>query len=111
MIITPSGNVKIVGLLIEAALRPSATEAVPGANTPELVDVTDLGRLLYASLVCRWPGGQAFGLPSAPTMGRRWMTPRRCVPEFHRLWTMSAIRFSAIRPDIMRPPSSTRAES
>jgi putative peptidoglycan lipid II flippase len=77
VIITPSGNVKIVGLLIEAALRPSATDAVSGANTPELVDVTDLGRLLYASLVCRWPGGRAFGLPSAPTMGRRWMTPRQ----------------------------------
>ena len=77
VIITPSGNVKIVGLLIEAALRPSATDAVSGANTPELVDVTDLGRLLYASLVCRWPGGRAFGLPSAPTMGRHWMTPRQ----------------------------------
>jgi putative peptidoglycan lipid II flippase len=77
VIITPSGNVKIVGLLIEAALRPSPTDVVPGANTPELMDVTDLGRLLYASLVCRWPGGQTFGLPSAPTMGRRWMTPRQ----------------------------------
>jgi putative peptidoglycan lipid II flippase len=77
VIITPSGNVKIVGLLIEAALRPSATDAVPGANTPELSDVSDLGRLLYASLVCRWPGGRAFGLSSAPTMGRRWMTPRQ----------------------------------
>ena len=66
-----------MGLLIEAALRPAATEVVHGADTPELVDVTDLGRLLYASLVCRWPGGPAFGLSSAPTMGRRWMTPRQ----------------------------------
>ena len=48
-----------------------------GADTPELVDVTDLGRLLYASLVCRWPGGPAFGLPNAPMVGRRWMTPRQ----------------------------------
>ena len=55
MIITPTGNVKIVGLLIEAALRPTASDVVQGANTPELVDTTDLGRLLYASLVCRWP--------------------------------------------------------
>ena len=77
VIITPSGNVKIVGLLIEAALRPAASEVVHGADTPELADVTDLGRLLYASLVCRWPGGRAFGLQSAPTMGRRWMTPRQ----------------------------------
>jgi putative peptidoglycan lipid II flippase len=77
VIITPTGNVKIVGLLIEAALRPVVGGAVQGADTPELVDVTDLGRLLYASLVCRWPGGPAFGLPNAPTVGRRWMTPRQ----------------------------------
>ncbi|HEY6688673.1 MAG TPA: hypothetical protein VI094_20990, partial [Propionibacteriaceae bacterium] len=77
VIITPTGNVKIVGLLIEAALRPVASEVVHGADTPELIDVTDLGRLLYASLVCRWPGGPAFGLPNAPTVGRRWMTPRQ----------------------------------
>ena len=68
VIITPIGNVKIVGLLIEAALRPSATDVVHGANTPELVDVTDLGRLLYASLVCRWPGGRRSGCPVL----RRW---------------------------------------
>jgi len=77
VIITPSGNIKIVGLLIEAALRPIASGVVPGADTPELVDVTDLGRLLYASLVCRWPGGPAFGLPNAPMVGRHWMTPRQ----------------------------------
>jgi putative peptidoglycan lipid II flippase len=77
VIITPTGNVKIVGLLIEAALRPVAHGVVHGADTPELIDVTDLGRLLYASLVCRWPGGPAFGLPNAPTVGQRWMTPRQ----------------------------------
>jgi putative peptidoglycan lipid II flippase len=77
VIITPTGNIKIVGLLIEAALRPVAHGAVDGADTPELIDVTDLGRLLYASLVCRWPGGPAFGLPNAPTVGQRWMTPRQ----------------------------------
>ena len=77
VIITPTGNVKIVGLLIEAALRPARRSPVHGADTPELVDVTDLGRLLYAALVCRWPGGPAFGLADAPTVGRRWMTPRQ----------------------------------
>jgi putative peptidoglycan lipid II flippase len=77
VIITPTGNIKIVGLLIEAALRPVANGVVHGADTPELIDVTDLGRLLYASLVCRWPGGPAFGLPNAPTVGRGWMTPRQ----------------------------------
>jgi putative peptidoglycan lipid II flippase len=77
VIITASGNVKIVGLMIEATLRPRSSDTVPGVTSPELVDVTDLGRLLYASLVCRWPGGPAFGLPHAPMVGRRWMTPRQ----------------------------------
>ncbi len=75
VIITPTGNIKIVGLLIEAALRPVAHGVVHGADTPELIDVTDLGRLLYASLVCRWPGGPAFGLPNAPTVGQRLDDP------------------------------------
>ena len=48
-----------------------------GADTPELVDVTDLGRLLYACLVSRWPGGPAFSLADAPVLGRRWGTPRQ----------------------------------
>ena len=77
VIITPTGNVKIVGLLIEAALRPTRHGIVHGADTPELVDVTDLGRMLYASLVSRWPGGPGFSLPDAPVVGHRWMTPRQ----------------------------------
>ena len=77
VIITPNGNVKIVGLLIEAALRPAGGTVVHGADAPELVDVTDLGRLLYACLVSRWPGGPAFSLADAPVLGRRWGTPRQ----------------------------------
>ena len=78
VIITPNGSLKIVGLLIEAALRPAATPFDRGHGAePELVDVTDLGRLLYACLVARWPGGPAYGLPDAPVMGRRWATPRQ----------------------------------
>jgi putative peptidoglycan lipid II flippase len=77
VIITPNGNIKIVGLLIEAALRPAGASVVHGADTPELIDVTDLGRLLYAGLVARWPGGPAYGLPDAPVLGRRWGTPRQ----------------------------------
>jgi putative peptidoglycan lipid II flippase len=77
VIVTPTGNIKIVGLMIEAALKPNRGSVVHGADTPELVDVLDLGRLLYAALVARWPGGPAFGMPDAPVLGRRWMTPRQ----------------------------------
>ena len=66
VIITPTGNIKIVGLLIESELQGPRSQVVHGADTPELVDVLDLGRLLYACLVARWPGGPAFDLPDAP---------------------------------------------
>jgi putative peptidoglycan lipid II flippase len=83
VIVTPAGNVKIVGLLIEAALRPAgSTElqhdvAGPETDDGERADVTDLGRLLYACLVSRWPGGPAYGLPDAPLLGHHLMTPRQ----------------------------------
>ena len=81
VIITPAGNIKIVGLLIEAALRPPrpGADSAPAGDRPtgEQADVRDLGRLLYASLVCRWPGGPAFGLAEAPMVGHHWMTPRQ----------------------------------
>jgi putative peptidoglycan lipid II flippase len=82
VVITPTGNVRIVGLVIEKSLRsranvPADGHGLPDARTPELTDVRDLGRLLYACLVARWPGGPAFGLPEAPSSGHRWLTPRQ----------------------------------
>ena len=79
VILTPDGHVKIVGLLIEAALRPAPGNALPRTPDlgPEQADVVDLGRLLYACLVSRWPGGPAFSLPAAPVAGRHLMSPRQ----------------------------------
>lgn len=79
VILTPDGHVKISGLLIEAALRPAPGNALPRAAdlSSEHVDVVDLGRLLYACLVSRWPGGPAFSLPGAPVAGRHLMSPRQ----------------------------------
>ncbi len=83
VILTPDGHVKIVGLLIEKALRPPpgsallAPDPTAGPLSPEDVDVADLGRLLYACLVSRWPGGPAFSLPAAPSTGRHWLSPRQ----------------------------------
>ncbi|WP_157683456.1 murein biosynthesis integral membrane protein MurJ [Microlunatus soli] len=85
VIITPAGNIKIVGLLIEAALRPEEYADAPSSDDALTdADVTDLGRLLYACLVARWPGEAAFGLPAAPSApggaqesGHPWLTPRQ----------------------------------
>ena len=68
VLVTSTGNLKISGLLVEAALHPR-----PGDNSRpwpdrEVADVTDIGRVLYACLVSRWPVGR----------GHRTTQPRQC---------------------------------
>ena len=73
VVITASGNVKIVGFLVEHALHPA-----PGGDDPERVDVQALGALLYAGLTAHWPGGARYGLRSAPTDAKgRPLVPRQ----------------------------------
>lgn len=84
--ITPTGNVKIGDLAIRAQFRatpdPSGVSPRRGRTsfhpeTEEAHDVADLGRVLYACLVHRWPGGHRYGLEAAPTTGDGWLTPRQ----------------------------------
>ncbi|SDD34818.1 murein biosynthesis integral membrane protein MurJ [Auraticoccus monumenti] len=80
--ITPAGNLKITGFLLEAAIVPTEDEAeavsgAPREEDPEVQDVRDLGRLLYAALVSRWPGAARYGLEAAPRDGDRLLTPRQ----------------------------------
>ncbi|WP_298132189.1 murein biosynthesis integral membrane protein MurJ [Micropruina sp.] len=70
VVITAAGNVRIVGLLVEAALDPDDR-----ALTGEPADVRALGSVLYACLVNRWPDGDGFGLRAAPRDGVRTLTP------------------------------------
>ena len=62
VVVSTAGNVKIDGFLIDAALHPRSNP--PGTETD---DVTALGRLLYATLASRWPGGPGYGMLAAPT--------------------------------------------
>ncbi len=71
VIVTDTGAIKIVGVATEAALR---RQDGPGSPAE---DIRDLGRVLYASLTARWPGGQAWGLPAAPTEHGRLLSPRQ----------------------------------
>lgn len=81
IIVTPSGNIKIDGLLIRAAMSPSEDESRLGWAEHELADLSALGRMLYACLVARWPTtpGQreTFGLEPAPADAEGWLTPRQ----------------------------------
>ncbi len=75
VVVSNTGNVKIVGFMIDDALHPQSSRLqVDG----EAADVTALGHLLYATLVQRWPDGPAFGLHEAPVdAAGRPLSPRR----------------------------------
>ncbi len=75
VVITASGNVKIVGFLVEHALHPA-----PQDEDPEGADVRALGQLLYAGLTGHWPGPASYGLRAAPTDAKgRPVMPRQVV--------------------------------
>lgn len=78
VVITATGNVKIVGFLLESEFAPLRRHPLTDDSNPEAVDVLDLGRLLYCTLVSRWPGGYAYGMAAAPTDSEgHLLTPRQ----------------------------------
>ena len=73
IVLTKSSGVKVLGLGTLAALRTDPAEV----GDPELADTRDLGRLLYACLTARWPGGSAGTLAAAPTEHGKLLRPRQ----------------------------------
>ncbi len=73
VVVTKSSGVKLIGLGTSAVLRGE----VDSDHDAELQDTLDLGRLLYACLTARWPGGDWPGLPPAPTEHGRVLRPRQ----------------------------------
>lgn len=86
VVVTATGNVKIVGFLIEEAMYPRTdrpfTEPDSWASMQE-ADVRALGQVLYAALVNRWPAPHSqadrlhWQMPAAPMDGHGWLTPRQ----------------------------------
>jgi hypothetical protein len=70
---TPTGEVKVVGLGIDAALSGTAVD------DPVLADTVGLGRLLYAALTAHWPGPEYPALPEAPIADGQPCAPRQVV--------------------------------
>lgn len=73
VVLTKSSGVKVLGLGTLAAARDDTVDV----SDPELADTRDLGRLLYASLTARWPGGPCGSLPAAPTEHGKLLRPRQ----------------------------------
>ena len=77
VLVSASGNVKIVGFGVESVLTPP-TEGDVSWSRREAADVRALGKLLYATLVARWPGGDAWGMRAAPRDPQGdFLTPRQ----------------------------------
>lgn len=73
-----SGAVRIAGLAVDRALlAPDGDQPAPDPDTAELADVQALGKVLYACLTSRWPGGQVGDLRRAPTEHGRLMRTRQ----------------------------------
>ena len=78
VVITDSGSVKLIGFVIDAVLRGREQETVDGTVLAEHEsDVVNLGALLYAGLVAKWPGIAASQVPPAPTEHGRVLRPRQ----------------------------------
>lgn len=73
VVITNSGDVKLVGFGVEAAV--SAEPRATSWTDREAADVRGLAKLLYATLVQRWPGGPAFGMEAAPIIAGEPASP------------------------------------
>lgn len=86
VVVTATGNVKIVGFLIEEAMFPSTDRPFVETDSwaaMQEADVRALGQVLYATLVNRWPAPHSradrthWGLAAAPMDGHGWLTPRQ----------------------------------
>jgi hypothetical protein len=71
---TRQGQVKIVGLAVEAAVR--AVEA-DDADDAARRDAQGAAAIAYAALTARWPGSEVTGLAAAPHDGAALCTPRQ----------------------------------
>ncbi|MCD9154410.1 protein kinase family protein [Aeromicrobium duanguangcaii] len=78
VLLKESGAVRIVGLGVATALAPvEHQDSADDMEAYRAADVNALGKLLYACLVSRWPGGHVDGLRAAPTVHGHLLRPRQ----------------------------------
>lgn len=114
VIVTGSGNIKIVGFLIDAALYPLPGDEELTWSEREAIDVRALGKLLYAGLVVHWPvpadhlGQVVWGLPAAPRNGHGLVPPAKLYQGVSPV--LDAITMQAIEPRADSVPLRTAGE-
>lgn len=82
VMITEAGSVKLIGFVVDAVLRGRTgrdQRRVTGGEpmSAHESDVVNLGGLLYAALVGRWPGAEGSTVPPAPAEHGRPLRPRQ----------------------------------
>jgi hypothetical protein len=79
VMVTEAGSVKLIGFVIDAVLRGRESIRTTGGQPlgEHEADVVNLGGLLYAGLVGRWPGTAGSTVPTAPTDHGRPLRPRQ----------------------------------
>jgi hypothetical protein len=99
-----TGEVKVVGLGIDAALAGVAVD------DPVLTDTRGLGRLLYAALTGCWPGGDYPALPAAPLADGQPISPRNVVAGVPDTFSDLACRAMQLPSREGQPPVLSPAE-
>lgn len=99
-----TGEVKVVGLGIDAALSGAVAE------DPVLADTHGLGRLLYAALTGCWPGTDYPALPPAPTSDGEPRSPRQVVAGIPMTFSDLACRAMHLQSREGSPPVVTPGE-
>jgi eukaryotic-like serine/threonine-protein kinase len=101
---SPTGEVKVVGLGIDAALSGTTSE------DPVLTDTTGLGKLLYAALTGCWPGNDCPSLPAAPMADGQPCSPRQVVAGVPLTFSDLACRAMQLTSREGSPPITTPGE-
>lgn len=79
--ITPTGAVKLAGLMVEQALTPAVGGADLARSDMAQADAVGCGRLLYACLTATWPGDKVPGLASAVRTDSGYPSPLQLQPQ------------------------------
>jgi serine/threonine protein kinase len=87
VMISGAGSVKLIGFVVNGVLHGRPSTLPDGSDPPSEheSDVINLGALLYACLVGRWPGFPDSVLPAAPLEHGRPLCPRQVkagVPKY-----------------------------
>lgn len=111
ILLKESGAVRVVGLGVATALAPvGAPDDELERQHLERLDVQGLGRVLYACLTSRWPGGHVDGLRAAPTEHGRLLRPSQVRAGVGREVDVVCDRILGRPPQQHRPPLTTAAD-